>query len=1308
MHPLGVLRSLAIACAALCLSPVAHGAAPAQQPPAPAATVHTAELPGGAEGIRRAIGDRVPTPPATLVVEMTRRVHGGTSFVARDDPTLARLRVWLRACEQAPSCGVAGLGPDRVPLPGPPAFWRDTVFDGRVPDGQIVPAILGRRDASFLYTALLSMREDVRAWLIARPALVKQILAAGPGALVVAAPSLRLDGGAWQLPGGAAAVPVWTALSGGVRPDEPEAWLAALVRRDDGFLAYALEVMDALPVAMRDAGFALDAPDEARRTAAGLELLQGLRAATPGWQLRDRPFWRPSYDPGFLLSQLTVGADGALAVPGGRAFWDLLAAGGDLTPADAAAQAAWRDAPFTPAVLAKWTWTGDAATHAERYEQVLFAARRLASVDAAHAADAATVLRGSAQFPQLLRILDRLDAADVARLAAVVRRARALRDAAGDWRGRAAVVRWQATLVALDHMARLGALDRGERDRALDALAAPDAASAPRGAHVRALIAALGIEPIAGDVQARPAERALVARLTRSSLGGGRRVAWEGETYRLDIGEAERDRLARVRGRDALPQLDAALAAFALAEADAAPPDAQKRIEAIARAARLDRTPLEDGDFAREARAAASRARQSAGRGDRRDWAAVRAALDDLGDALAADGFGEIAYALNMGWADDLPLTALEAFRRHRFQTASPTGARDASWLAPDPSASRSEAWHVAGSLLGLDDALAAVALRRPSLKPLTAAPSLNTGDRRWLVSTVAAFDRRLFTDEAQAALVARVTRGQERLRAVHDAAAARAAAEAAGTSPLRQTLAAWIAEADPPALASVFSTTEIARLGSDGAPLPALFEGWGNVQPPVTGRLAPGPLPSQPWEHYAGKSARLVSAALPDLQLALAVRLAALDLPAVLVPDLMSSATFELVNLAEPRHADDFDALTAHVRAIDAEAMERYLGALTTAGPLRRDGSSGSGRTTRSTARLPGGPTLTIREPAEGTPALGATTIAVELAPAPAGVTVVMTVDGRELCRLERGPWSCTWDADGEMQEHHLRVAATLPDGRRLVASRRTRGLDINERVEVSAVQVPVIVTDGRGRFVKGLKPQAFTLLENGKRQRIDTVIDESLPLELVAAVDISASMEGSMPDVRSAVKGLLGRLRPADTTTLLGFNESVFVLTERENDASLRELAVDSLVPWGGTAFYDATVRSLDLVSQKAGRRGVVVFSDGDDRHSVGRRDASLRRIEEGQVAVYTVGFGTGTSAQFRTTLTAFAEASGGRAYFPRRVEDLDAAFGSIVEELSHQYILSYVSTAPADGSWRTLQIKACEGCHVRAREGYRAPEH
>jgi VWFA-related protein len=349
----------------------------------------------------------------------------------------------------------------------------------------------------------------------------------------------------------------------------------------------------------------------------------------------------------------------------------------------------------------------------------------------------------------------------------------------------------------------------------------------------------------------------------------------------------------------------------------------------------------------------------------------------------------------------------------------------------------------------------------------------------------------------------------------------------------------------------------------------------------------------------------------------------------------------------------------------------------------------------------------LTIREPADGVAVIGEIAITAALAGDATGAEVTMQVDGRELCRLPKAPWTCRWDAGREMAEHHIRVVATFPDGRRLVANRFTKGLDVNETVDVAAVQVPVIVTDAQGRFVKGLKRESFTLLEDGRKQRIDTVIDDSLPLELIATVDISASMEPAMADVRSAVKRLLAKLRAGDTTTLLGFNETIFVLAEREGDATLRDAAVEALVPWGGTAFYDATVKSLEIVGDKAGRRGVIIFSDGDDRHSVGRRDESLRTIEEGQVVVYTIGFGDGQSAQFRETLKAFAEASGGRAFFPRRAEDLDAAFASILEELSHQYILSYISDVPADGAWHTLSIQACPGCKVRAREGYRAPD-
>lgn len=954
MRPV-VLRSLTIvgAVAWLCLATPAGAVTHASQPagPKPSAsaipsanpvephgTIYSIGLPGGVEGIRRAIGDRRTTPPATVGIELTRRFHGGTAVATDEDPILAKLRRWLRACAVAHGCEGSGLVPDRVPLPGSPALWRDVVFDRRVPEPQLLLAILERRDAALLYTALLSMREPVRAWILARPALVRQLRGVDAGPLLVAAPYLRIEHDRLQLPGGPAAVPIWKAVAG-VTAEDPEAWLLALLRADGGLPAYMLEVVATLPPAQQRAALALAGP-EAGRVRAGQELLDGLRIAVRGWQLRERPFWRPSLDPAFLLAQLRTDANDRLLLPGGRLFWTLVFGDGPLAPHETAARSAWDDpAPVSAGWLVTRIWMGSPADEAIRYEQSLFANRWLAAADATQSGAVATILRGYARYPQLLRVLDRLGVADVARLAAVVRRADALAQPTAEWRGHAALVRWQSGLAFLDYMARLGAIEGDELQRALDTLADPPQAAASRGQRVRALLSGLGVGAVAGDPPARPVEDALLARLTRSRIAAGRRVTWEGETYRLDIGAAERDRIARVRGRDGLARLDAAWSAFALSELRAAPDaaDALARLTRVEAAARLNRVPVPDERLGIEARTAAAAARRLLERAEvARDWADVRASLDDLGEALATEGLAEMAYALSVGWAEDLPLTALAASRRHVFVKASPAGMADASWFAPEIIAGRGDSWHVTGSLLGLADGLAPVALRRPSLKPLGAAPSLNTGDRQWLVTTVAAMDRRRFTDDAQVQLVAAVARGQARLRRVEGAAAASALLGEAGATPLRQTLAAWIAEVTPSALPGVLSMTEIVRLGSDGGVMPVSLGGWGTAQRPVSGRLTDAPLPAWAWERYAGRSLRLVSCALPDLQLTLAVRLAELNLPATLLVDVMPSATFELVSLAAPRHTDDFEALSEYVRQIDQPAVERYLGLLTTAGPLR------------------------------------------------------------------------------------------------------------------------------------------------------------------------------------------------------------------------------------------------------------------------------------------------------------------------------------------------------------------------------------
>jgi VWFA-related protein len=221
--------------------------------------------------------------------------------------------------------------------------------------------------------------------------------------------------------------------------------------------------------------------------------------------------------------------------------------------------------------------------------------------------------------------------------------------------------------------------------------------------------------------------------------------------------------------------------------------------------------------------------------------------------------------------------------------------------------------------------------------------------------------------------------------------------------------------------------------------------------------------------------------------------------------------------------------------------------------------------------------------------------------------------------------------------------------------------------------------------------------------------MVSEDAPLDLVLAIDISGSMEHALPQVKVAVKQLLTKLRTGDAASLVGFNDTMFIVAEREKDRKTREDAVDLLASWGGTALYDATVRSLDLVSRDWGRKGVVIFSDGDDRNSLSTREAAMSRVQASDAMLYTVGFGSGAEVpQLKKSLETYARSTGGRAFFPHHTEELDGIFNEIVSELANQYVLSYSSTnAKQDNTWRNIKVQIRKGKYdIRARRGYRAP--
>jgi len=353
---------------------------------------------------------------------------------------------------------------------------------------------------------------------------------------------------------------------------------------------------------------------------------------------------------------------------------------------------------------------------------------------------------------------------------------------------------------------------------------------------------------------------------------------------------------------------------------------------------------------------------------------------------------------------------------------------------------------------------------------------------------------------------------------------------------------------------------------------------------------------------------------------------------------------------------------------------------------------------------------TVRIISPDRDTDVSGSTKLEVSIQPPSAIRTVqsvMFTVDGRLACTVERPPFICWYDPGDAIREHHVRVVATLSDGTKLIDNVHTHNPGFTESVRTDAVLVPIIVTH-RGQFVKGLKQRDFEIVEDGVKQDIASMVSEDAPLDLVLAIDVSGSMEHALDDVKVAVKQLLSKLRPGDAATIIGFNDTMFLAAEREKDQKAREEAVDLLTSWGGTALYDATVHAIDLVSRDWGRKGIIIFSDGDDRNSITTRDGATSRVQASDAMLYTIGFGGGANIpSLKLKLENYARATGGRAFFPQRASDLNSVFDEIVAELANQYVLSYASTnQKQDNSWRNIKVKMKNVKYdVRARDGYRS---
>ena len=251
-----------------------------------------------------------------------------------------------------------------------------------------------------------------------------------------------------------------------------------------------------------------------------------------------------------------------------------------------------------------------------------------------------------------------------------------------------------------------------------------------------------------------------------------------------------------------------------------------------------------------------------------------------------------------------------------------------------------------------------------------------------------------------------------------------------------------------------------------------------------------------------------------------------------------------------------------------------------------------------------------------------------------------------------------------------------------------------------IDAVRVDVLVTDG-GRPVQGLSPDDFEVLDNGVRQRVDLASFEEIPLNVVLALDMSASLQGlRLGHLQTAGKRVLDGLKAGDRAALVAFSHVVAPSLALTDNLDRVRAALDQARGEGLTSLIDATHAGMLLGESDAGRSLLIVFSDGVDTSSWLTADAVLETARRGDVVVYSVEIGQ-QRASFPRELS---EVTGGRWFAVESTRDLSAAFAKILEEFRMRYLISYSPQGVTTGGWHRLEVRVKRrGVSVQSRPGY-----
>ncbi|HZO44093.1 MAG TPA: VWA domain-containing protein [Methylomirabilota bacterium] len=235
----------------------------------------------------------------------------------------------------------------------------------------------------------------------------------------------------------------------------------------------------------------------------------------------------------------------------------------------------------------------------------------------------------------------------------------------------------------------------------------------------------------------------------------------------------------------------------------------------------------------------------------------------------------------------------------------------------------------------------------------------------------------------------------------------------------------------------------------------------------------------------------------------------------------------------------------------------------------------------------------------------------------------------------------------------------------------------------------------------------------EDGTIQHIDVFHEAIDPVSIVLALDSSGSMRKAAEAAQAAARTFVEAVRPEDKLAVAMFSDGFELAHDLTSNRATSLEALSHYAAKGGTALYDALAGSAARLKREKARRAVVLFSDGRDENnpgtgpgSVRSRDDAIRELKDSEAVVFAIGLGPNIDRAF---LEQVASESGGEAYFPADVSELEGQYRRIIENLRRRYVISYTSTnSVRNGDWRTVQITSrVPGATVRSKGGYFAPE-